>query len=81
MIKEKVLKEKQMCNWCHQEIGTNEWKCLKCQGYLLGKEETLAEVGKEEIELLKRIQNATGFENGGETIYNICEERLKGLGK
>lgn len=32
-------KKEQICNWCKNPIGTNEWKCLKCQGYLLGKEE------------------------------------------
>jgi len=26
------------CNWCGLKIGTNEWKCLKCQGYKLAKE-------------------------------------------
>ena len=33
--------KKDICNWCQEEIGTNEWKCLKCQGYKFAQEKQL----------------------------------------
>ena len=44
------------CNWCKLQIGTNELKCLKCQGYLLAMEKFNKVIGdfldKDYIEII-----------------------------
>ena len=54
-IKEKVLKEKNKCNWCGFDIGTNELKCLKCQGYLLCKEKVGKEINEIKVQRIPKL--------------------------
>ncbi len=74
-IKEKVLKRKEKCNWCGKEIGTNEFKCLKCQGYLLAKEETIAKVEKI---IDETFQEEFGKNNPETYLQKVLKSKIKG---